>query len=127
MKTSKTSVKSKKPAAPKLPAKISRVNAVTLMVANKLSHSTAIKRDLITHKSDEANPCSLAWEIFEQVRDERAEENEEREAGEPVIKATRKESINAAIEAGVAFYTARTQYQLWKAAGDAPKKAKGKK
>lgn len=125
MKTSTTAAK--KPAAPKLPAKISKAKAVTMMVAGELSHSTAIKRDLITHKSDEDHPCSAAWDIFEQVRDEVEEANEELEPGEKKQKATRKASINAAVEAGIAFYTARTQYQLWKAAGDAPKKKAVKK
>lgn len=50
----------------------------------------------ITRKSTASDPCRLVWEIAERMEGQR-----------------RKDIIAACVAAGVAFYTARTQYQLW--------------
>jgi hypothetical protein len=56
----------------------------------------------ILRKSTLANPVQVVWETCEAMRDQR-----------------RKDVVEACIKKGVAFYTARTQYQLWKSAGKA--------
>lgn len=48
------------------------------------------------NKSTTSKPCSLVWEICEQMKG-----------------AKRKEVLAACVEQGVAYYTARTQYQQW--------------
>lgn len=53
-----------------------------------------------THKSDAEKPCKLTWDIAEKMI-----------AENPAAK--RKDIIESCVEAGVAFYTARTQYQQW--------------
>ena len=52
----------------------------------------------VTHVSEVVRPCQLVWDIAE---------------GMPGAK--RGEVIAACVEAGIAFYTARTQYQQWRA------------
>jgi predicted nucleic-acid-binding Zn-ribbon protein len=52
------------------------------------------------HKSTAAKPCYATWEIAEKIL-----------AKNPAAK--RKEIIEACVEAGIAFYTARTQFQIW--------------
>lgn len=51
------------------------------------------------NKSTIDNPCSVVWNIAEEMKG-----------------AKRKEVIHACVLAGVAFYTARTQYQQWRTA-----------
>lgn len=73
-------------------------------MANKkspLSHAKMVLLNKITRASKAKSPVKLAWETFDANRGK-----------------TRKDSIDAAIAKGVAFYTARTQYQAWKQAGD---------
>lgn len=65
----------------------------------QLSHSKMIKLDKIAHKSTTKSPVKLAWEIFTRNK-----------------HLVRKDCLNLAIRAGVAFYTARTQYHAWKMA-----------
>lgn len=55
----------------------------------------------ILNKSVVENPCALVWNIAE---------------GMP--GARRKDVIAACVKAGVAFYTARTQYQQWRTASN---------
>ena len=55
-------------------------------------------------KSEVKNPCALVWEIAEEARDY-ALVNE--------TKLSRKAVIEKCVKAGVAYNTARTQYQLW--------------
>jgi len=50
----------------------------------------------INHNSTAANPCNTVWEIAEKLKGQK-----------------RKEVIGACVEAGVAYNTARTQYQKW--------------
>lgn len=59
-----------------------------------------------THASTVENPCQLVWDLADKM----------------VPKgATRKEVMVVAMRLGVAFYTARTQYQLWSQASRASK------
>jgi hypothetical protein len=69
------------------------------------SHAVLVAAGQIAHKSTTKNPCQTVWEICEQNRDKK-----------------RKEVLDACLAAGVAYYTARTQYQAWKAAGKASQK-----
>lgn len=48
------------------------------------------------HKSAIGSPCKLVWDMAEEMAGER-----------------RKDIIAACVKKGVAFNTARTQYQLW--------------
>lgn len=57
-------------------------------------------RKVITHKSTAERPCQRTWIIADDMK--KANPN-----------VTRKEVIDAAVAAGVAYYTARTQYQAW--------------
>lgn len=50
----------------------------------------------IVRKSTATGPCRLVWDIAERMEGQR-----------------RKDIIAACVEAGVAYYTARTQYQMW--------------
>jgi len=59
-----------------------------------------------THASTVEKPCKLVWDIAEGMF-----------AQNP--NAKRKDVLKAAEDAGVAFYTARTQYQQWLAATEA--------
>ncbi len=52
------------------------------------------------NKSTVANPVKTVWAIAEEMK-----------AANP--QTTRKEIVEECIRRGVAFYTARTQYQLW--------------
>lgn len=55
----------------------------------------------IKRKSDIENPCEYVWTVCENMVPN---------------GARRKDVIAYCVENGVAFYTARTQYQLWKKA-----------
>lgn len=65
-----------------------------------------IKQNKITRVSASKSPVKLAWEIYNRNP-----------------KLQRKDAINLAISKGIAFYTARTQYQAWRTAGNNDKKA----
>lgn len=54
----------------------------------------------VTHESTVERPCKLVWQIADDMK-----------AANP--KVTRREVLDAAVTAGVAYYTARTQYQQW--------------
>lgn len=58
---------------------------------------------IVLNKSSVANPCKRVWDIAEKMHKDR-----------PGIK--RAEVLEACVEAGIAYYTARTQYQAWLAA-----------
>lgn len=51
-------------------------------------------------KSKVKNPCEAVWDICDKNKDK-----------------PRKEILALCEKAGIAFYTARTQYQLWRSAG----------
>lgn len=55
-------------------------------------------------KSEVKSPCALVWEIAEEQRDISMVEG---------TKLSRKAVIEKCVAAGVAYNTARTQYQLW--------------
>lgn len=56
------------------------------------------KNKEVTHESTIVRPCKQVWHIADSMP-----------------TATRKEVIQACEDAGIAFYTARTQYQQWSA------------
>lgn len=71
--------------------------------SQKVSKSAAgkpVSEIEVTRKSTVKNPVQRVWEICEEMRSSR-----------------RKEVIAKCVDEGIAFYTARTQYQQWKAAG----------
>jgi hypothetical protein len=57
---------------------------------------------IIKRKSDISGPCSEVWNICDAM-----------------VGARRKDVIEACVQSGIAFYTARTQYQQWKKATEA--------
>jgi hypothetical protein len=65
-----------------------------------LSHAAMVKSGKFAHKSKAENPVQLVWELA---------------SANPKLR--RRDIINLCLAKGVAFYTARTQYQLWRAAG----------
>lgn len=54
------------------------------------------------HASKIENPVAVMWDICEKMKNKR-----------------RRDVLKAATEAGIAFWTARTQYQLWSQASRA--------
>lgn len=67
-----------------------------------LSHAAMVAKGAIRHKSKVINPVHFVWDTCDKMKG-----------------ATRKTVVDACIAAGVAFYTARTQYQAWRVAGKA--------
>lgn len=62
---------------------------------------------LIVRKSVVKHPVEQAWDLFDTLR---------ADADKSGQKLRRKDAIAAAVKGGIAFYTARTQYQSWKTA-----------
>lgn len=62
----------------------------------------------ILRKSAIESPCQFVWQMCEDMKLGQTD------------GARRKDVLQACTDAGVAFYTARTQIQLWKKAKDAP-------
>lgn len=60
----------------------------------------------VRHQSEIMRPTKMVWHIADKMCDEA------REAGKPL--PTRKEVMAECDRLGIAFYTARTQYQVWK-------------
>lgn len=69
------------------------------------SHASLLAAGKLAHKSKVKNPVQAAWESFERSRKDHG-----------FVK--RKLFIDEALARGLAFYTARTQFQEWKKAGD---------
>lgn len=88
----------KKTKAPK-PAKAPKVEAAT-----EDSEIGAIPR---LHKSSVQHPVQYVWDLFDKLRERATKKGE---------TLRRKDAIAIAEGKGVAFYTARTQYQSWKTA-----------
>lgn len=63
----------------------------------------ATKRGPVNERSTISNPCKVVWDIAERMFAENPE-------------TRRKDVIAECQKAGIAFYTARTQYQLWRTA-----------
>lgn len=59
----------------------------------------AVKADVV-HESTAERPCKLVWHIADEMV-----------AANPAVR--RKDVLAACVARGVAFYTARTQYQQW--------------
>lgn len=57
------------------------------------------KDDGLLHKSTIGSPCQVVWDIAEKMEG-----------------AKRKDVLAACVDAGIAFYTARTQYQKYREA-----------
>lgn len=68
--------------------------AVEVKLTKKRAEATTL--DGILHASTVGSPCYLVWDLADKMKD-----------------ARRKDVIAAAVKKGVAFYTARTQYQKW--------------
>lgn len=91
MSTKKTS--SKKAPAKKQPAK----------KVGKVRFTKSLREgDGRVHISTVENPVAVMWDICEKMKNKR-----------------RRDVLKAAQEAGIAFWTARTQYQLWSQASRA--------
>lgn len=71
-----------------------------------ISHAELVAKGRISHKSKIISPVRTCWELFASMK---------KELGD---KLTRKLAIDSALKKGVAFYTARTQWQEWRQAGD---------
>lgn len=86
--------------APKevLPGLITDADNGSEIVPAEAEH--AVHRGEVSNKSTTERPCKRVWIIADDML-----------AANPEVK--RKDVIAACIAAGVAFYTARTQYQQW--------------
>lgn len=82
----------KKPATPKAPAKKTAKKAP----AAPASASTYKSLAKNTGKSKVEHPTKLMWDLCDSMQDKR-----------------RKDVIEKAVEMGISYFTARTQYQLW--------------
>lgn len=71
-----------------------------LVIPTHGTRTTSAKATNPMPKSTIANPVQAAWQLFGEL------------AARPQ-GVTRKEAVAAAMAAGIAFYTARTQYQLF--------------
>lgn len=71
-------------------------------VATKATKATT--KAAISHESTVESPCWLVWDLADKMT---------------AKGAKRKDVIAKALEMGVAFYTARTQYQRWLTAKNA--------
>lgn len=74
--------------------------AAALVIPTHATRTSAAKQANPKSKSDIPNPVQAAWALFGTLA--------ARPGG-----VTRKEAVQAAMDAGIAFYTARTQYQLF--------------
>jgi hypothetical protein len=73
---------------------------VALAVADQEEKKApAVKADVV-HESTAERPCKLVWHIADEMV-----------AANPAVR--RKDVLAACVARGVAFYTARTQYQQW--------------
>jgi hypothetical protein len=98
MTTKTKTAKTKKAATKKAVTKAIKAAPKSPALDKALKKAEATTTDGRTHASTVENPCQLVWDLADKM----------------VAKgATRKEVMDAAIAKGVAFYTARTQYQLW--------------
>lgn len=72
---------------------------VALAVADQEKKAPAVKADVV-HVSTAERPCWLVWHTADEMV-----------AANPAVR--RKDVLAACVARGVAFYTARTQYQQW--------------
>lgn len=66
----------------------------------KIEPKAPTRKIEVTNKSTAERPCKLVWHIVDEMK-----------AANPEVK--RKEVLAECVKRGVAFYTARTQYQQW--------------
>lgn len=71
-----------------------------LAVADQEEKKAPTRKIEVTNESTAERPCKLVWHIADEMK-----------AANPEVK--RKEVLAECVKRGVAFYTARTQYQQW--------------
>lgn len=72
----------------------------SLAVADQEAKKAPTRKIEVTNESTAERPCKLVWHIVDEMK-----------AANPEVK--RKEVLAECVKRGVAFYTARTQYQQW--------------
>jgi len=73
---------------------------VALAVADQEEKKAPVVKADVVHESTAERPCKLVWHIADEMV-----------AANPAVR--RKDVLAACVARGVAFYTARTQYQQW--------------
>lgn len=76
-----------------------RLDAALEVADQEEKKEPAAKADVV-HESTVERPCKLVWHIADEMT-----------AANPAVR--RKDVLTACVARGVAFYTARTQYQQW--------------
>jgi hypothetical protein len=71
-----------------------------LQVADQEEKKESVAEADVIHESTVEHPCKLVWHIADEMT-----------AANPAVR--RKDVLAACVARGVAFYTARTQYQQW--------------
>lgn len=71
-----------------------------LAVADQEEKKAPTRKIEVTNESTAERPCKLVWHVADEMK-----------ASNPEVK--RKEVLAECVKRGVAFYTARTQYQQW--------------
>lgn len=71
-----------------------------LEVADQEEKKAPVAKADVVHESTVERPCKLVWHIADEMT-----------AANPAVR--RKDVLAACVARGVAFYTARTQYQQW--------------
>lgn len=71
-----------------------------LEMADQEEKKAPTRKIEVTNESTAERPCKLVWHIADEMK-----------AANPEVK--RKEVLAECVKRGVAFYTARTQYQQW--------------
>lgn len=72
----------------------------------RLTHQQMVDKNVIRRKSTLDSPVKRCWQIFEDAKVQLGP------------KFCRKLAIDIALKKGIAYYTARTQWQEWRQAGD---------
>ena len=73
---------------------------VALAVADQEEKKEPSSKADVVHESTVERPCKLVWHVADEMT-----------AANPAVR--RKDVLAACVARGVAFYTARTQYQQW--------------
>jgi hypothetical protein len=104
----KKATKSKKPTkqAEKVAEKVTKATSVAV-AEGTLVGGTGEQAVPLLRKSLVKKPVYVTWDIFDALRADADSKGE---------KLRRKDAIAHAVNQGIAFYTARTQYQSWKTA-----------
>lgn len=95
------------PAAPKAAGTLPQVDAALVPTAPPKGASQRTAKGAFVNpmpRSTVANPVQTAWQLYAALYQQHG----------PALSRT--QACNAAMAAGVAYYTARTQYQLWRTA-----------